>query len=654
MKTAIGLFVFIITCGSVFAQAITVNFDAAKVVYLDENHVLNKIDDHGTTSAVLNTNVGVAGIHFSEQGDLFVVFQAKQQFADGNYYLLAKAVTTNNVIYGIDSNLESIAWGQGSGLSPGVQSDSSGNLYYLANQPDGKLALKKCVGGAGTNIVNLINDNVTVCEWLTRRDGTILLGGWTQSTGSKWLRKITPDNNLSSLALNASVTFLLDFPDDRAYAGIWYDAPYFGVYRLPVALTSFDGSTPYIGGSWNSPEYDVNALTNGHNSTYVEGLTSSGGSTITKCAITDNGRVIVLAGSQLYRKTIVQYYPAPPEIIEPTLIDSPTLIEKMSDLLLIAGTKNGANALVLYDPATSNETSLLNEDIEIYHMKSLSDGYVWLDGLKFNGNRYVVGKIQITTNTALNGTFKAIGQFQELATLSGKPMDLAGMTRKLLQAPGGVSASDGTYANMVQVTWNASIGAANYEVWRSTANNPGSAEKISGSNLTGTIYDDTTAAAGTIYYYWVKALNSGSISCYSIGDRGYCGSTNAVIGPVIKANGQLDNVTIGTSDSLSVSVQLNPGEYIGNEVDWWVIALAGSSWYYMNDSFMWTPFDGMPSHCRPVNRGALFNLPATEVLNTSGLQAGLYTFWFAVDVPMDGHLNLDGPILLDSVNIAVQ
>jgi len=31
-----------------------------------------------------------------------------------------------------------------------------------------------------------------------------------------------------------------------------------------------------------------------------------------------------------------------------------------------------------------------------------------------------------------------------------------------------------------------------------------------------------------------------------------------------------------------------------------------------------------------------------------------YTFWFAVDYPMDGILNLGGPILYDSVNVTVQ
>ena len=87
--------------------------------------------------------------------------------------------------------------------------------------------------------------------------------------------------------------------------------------------------------------------------------------------------------------------------------------------------------------------------------------------------------------------------------------------------------------------------------------------------------------------------------------------------------------------------------------DWWVVALANSSWYYLNSSFQWTPFDGNPLNCHPVYQGGLFNLSATEVLSYTGLPAGSYTFWFAVD-QMDGILNVNGPILYDSVNVTVQ
>lgn len=126
------------------------------------------------------------------------------------------------------------------------------------------------------------------------------------------------------------------------------------------------------------------------------------------------------------------------------------------------------------------------------------------------------------------------------------------------------------------------------------------------------------------------------------------------VGPLIKANGSTNDITINNSANLSITIQLNPGEYDGVNVDWWVVALPNSTWYYLNSSIQWMKFDGNLSNCHPVYRGGLFNLPVTEVLNVTGLPIGSYTFWFAVDYPMDGILNVDGPILVDAVNVTVQ
>ncbi len=126
------------------------------------------------------------------------------------------------------------------------------------------------------------------------------------------------------------------------------------------------------------------------------------------------------------------------------------------------------------------------------------------------------------------------------------------------------------------------------------------------------------------------------------------------IGPLIKANGQVGSVTINSSDTLSLTVQLDPGEeYAGIEVDWWVAALAGTSWYYLNSSLAWIPEDNL-LNWRPVSQGAMGNVPATEVLNIRGLASGSYTFWFALEYPMDGILKVDGPILFNTVNVTVR
>jgi hypothetical protein len=144
---------------------------------------------------------------------------------------------------------------------------------------------------------------------------------------------------------------------------------------------------------------------------------------------------------------------------------------------------------------------------------------------------------------------------------------------------------------------------------------------------------------------------------------GYDGSSFAVsvyaiasdpTGPLVKANGSRDPLTISGADELNISVQLNPAEYAGAEVDWWVVALAGAAWYYLDGTSGWTPFDGGLAHCQPVYQGALFDLPATAVLNISGLAPGQYRFWFAVDYPLDGNLDPAGTVWCDEITITVE
>ena len=87
-------------------------------------------------------------------------------------------------------------------------------------------------------------------------------------------------------------------------------------------------------------------------------------------------------------------------------------------------------------------------------------------------------------------------------------------------APTGMSATDGTYADKVSITWNASSNAISYKVFCNTTSDIGSATQI--GTPTETSFDDTGANPGTTYYYWVKAHNDGGDSDYSSYDTGWC------------------------------------------------------------------------------------------------------------------------------------
>ena len=85
--------------------------------------------------------------------------------------------------------------------------------------------------------------------------------------------------------------------------------------------------------------------------------------------------------------------------------------------------------------------------------------------------------------------------------------------------PTGVSASDGTFTDKVQVSWSASAGATYFQVFRHTSNNSSSAISLTSSHPSSP-YNDTSAVAGTTYYYWVKACNSAGCSDFSASDSG--------------------------------------------------------------------------------------------------------------------------------------
>ena len=84
--------------------------------------------------------------------------------------------------------------------------------------------------------------------------------------------------------------------------------------------------------------------------------------------------------------------------------------------------------------------------------------------------------------------------------------------------PTGVAASDGTYSNLIRVTWSASSGATSYQVFR--ASSAGGTYGLMGSP-TGTSFDQPTLAGGTPWHFKVAALNSVGASALSASDSGY-------------------------------------------------------------------------------------------------------------------------------------
>ncbi len=110
-----------------------------------------------------------------------------------------------------------------------------------------------------------------------------------------------------------------------------------------------------------------------------------------------------------------------------------------------------------------------------------------------------------------------------------------------------VQATDGTYADKVQISWASSSGATYYEVYR--ANSSSGTKSLlrpvsdigkliwsldlaglwgaiqgTGNQVQHSPYDDTTVEVGQIYTYWVKACNANGCSEFSISDTGFRGN----------------------------------------------------------------------------------------------------------------------------------
>ncbi len=125
------------------------------------------------------------------------------------------------------------------------------------------------------------------------------------------------------------------------------------------------------------------------------------------------------------------------------------------------------------------------------------------------------------------------------------------------------------------------------------------------------------------------------------------GSLSADPVPDIKANGLDGPLSIPVGTNLNVTIALDAGMQSGADADWWVI-LDSPFGYYYHEFFnnMW--FSGIGT----ADQTPLYNMSSFEVLDFSGIPIGAYRFYFAVDMVMNGTIDM-GQIYYDSVDVTV-
>lgn len=189
--------------------------------------------------------------------------------------------------------------------------------------------------------------------------------------------------------------------------------------------------------------------------------------------------------------------------------------------------------LVWTDPPASASTGTGNAAVNDLDLQVTSPTSTVYRGNVFSGGVSIPGGSKDPRNNVeqvhLNGP--AVGQWTARVSAATVAQGLQGyaliVTGDVAEtplivppaAPTGVNAQDAASCAKIALSWTASDGADDYEVWRNTENNSGTAAIIANS-LAGTTFDDVTAVYGTTYFYWVKACNTAGCSPFSMADSG--------------------------------------------------------------------------------------------------------------------------------------
>ncbi len=117
----------------------------------------------------------------------------------------------------------------------------------------------------------------------------------------------------------------------------------------------------------------------------------------------------------------------------------------------------------------------------------------------------------------------------------------------------------------------------------------------------------------------------------------------------IKANGSDEAVGASAGEAVSITLSLDAGALLGLDADWWIAES--------------TP-DGSPRFLDPIPvalapavtpalQSPLFSFPPTAVLNFTDLAPGVHTFYFAIDLSMDGAVTIES-LFGDIVTVTIE
>ena len=205
------------------------------------------------------------------------------------------------------------------------------------------------------------------------------------------------------------------------------------------------------------------------------------------------------------------------------------MMNKIRGLILLGLALVGFNALAISAPSITSCTRLSDTSVRI-SWTSVSGAVQYRVASQHGGGTWYYDTTTATTFTDTYATVQSCSYYviaidSTGATAQSSTASVAASSSGGESGGGSsggsfsINASDGTSTAGVIITWSAQTSATSYRVVRGNTSNFEYANQL--TTVTGTSYTDTTAVAGTTYYYWIVAVkSSGNItSSYNTGYR---------------------------------------------------------------------------------------------------------------------------------------
>lgn len=356
------------------------------------------VSETGTvTSGVAVENLSDVGrTLFAPDGSIYLVFEEPLTMVEGGNCILARVVSGNQFEC-VDHELAHVYWPPVNFLElfqqPGIQFDGEGNIYYFGyieeeDESTTDVLRKRSTDG---EITELLASGVNLYEFLVDSQGFVYMNGFDVPNNQSFFRRLAPDGSLLNLLVDESAWYFDMFPDGNIYYGQWTDILSANLWKLEISGTEVV-HTPVA-----EEEYDSSAVS------WVDYLVKS-----------INNNVYVSTSRDLQPHMVYRVYPEFERI--DTGLKAVKIIKQYFNNLVVTGTdESGTNKLLLMQIDSDGPTIdlLPDENIEVFHIGADGTGLIYIDGLDYETNRYIVGNVDTGNDNS----------FRELTETTSRVLD---------------------------------------------------------------------------------------------------------------------------------------------------------------------------------------------------------------------------------------